>query len=149
MIDTDGDRDYTEEAAVRAESDAEHASEQAHADLVNALAAALRQLGSEAHLAALSSLGRLHDEVNLRLAPNAHRYELLARQQHTALLAATVAAELETTGRYDLVEVAQSVAAGYRSTHRVALRAPDDLLNRSLASAIGRVLDLVREAVAR
>ncbi len=147
MIDTDGDRDYAEEAAVRAEADAEHASEQAHASLVNDLAAALRTLGSEAHRDAFGSLMRLYDEVLGRSAPNVHRYELLARQQHTASLASAVAAELEATGRYDLLQVAEGVAVGYAMTHRTALGG--DLPDRALAAATGRVLDLVREAVAR
>jgi hypothetical protein len=146
MINTDGERDYADEAAVRAESDAENATEQAHADLVNALADQLRALGRETHLDAISTAGSLSTEVGLRRAPNAHRYELLARHQHTALLAAMVAAAVEETGSYEVPAVAESVVNGYRATHLDAARPVGDLANRALLGAIDRVVQVVREA---
>jgi hypothetical protein len=148
MIDTDGERDYAEERAQTAEQEAEQASEQEHADRVRALAHNLRALGLTARDDAHEAIGRLAEEVALRLAPNVHRYELLARQQHIALLAATVAVNIEEDRSYDLLAVAEATVVGYRRTHTDRNR-PEDLTNRALASAAGRVLDLVREAVAR
>jgi hypothetical protein len=145
LADTDGERDYAEEAAVRAESDAENATEQAHADLVNALVDRLRDLGTDAHGDALLSAAALTSEVGLRQAPNVHRYELLARHQHTALLAAMVAAAVEETGSYEVPAVAESVVNGYRATHLDAVRPVGDLPNRALLGAIDRVVEVVRE----
>jgi hypothetical protein len=140
MIDTDDSRDYAEESAVRAEQEAERTSEQAHADLVAETVRFLRKLGTDAYEDAQQTLARFAEEVRLRLAPNAHRYELLARQQHVALLAPTVAAELEATGSYDLRAVASAVAGGYALGH-----ATDGLLARALGHAVERVLDAVEE----
>jgi predicted HicB family RNase H-like nuclease len=141
MIDTDGERDHAEETAVRAESDAENATEQAHADLVNTLVGRLRTLSHNTHADAQETVASLSGDVNLRLAPNVHRYELLARHQHTALLAAIVASAVEETAEYDLDQVARSAIGGYRATHAGGR----DILALGLLHATERVLDLVRE----
>jgi hypothetical protein len=141
MIDTDGTRDYAEEAAVRAESDAERASETAHERLVAETVTRLRALSLEAYDAGRETVNRLLGEVTLRLPPNVHRYELLARQQHTALLAASVAASIEGTAEYDLDKVARGVITGYRATHAGGR----DTFTAGLLHATERVLDTVAE----
>lgn len=106
----------------------------------------LRALGTDARTDALASTTRLVEEVALRLAPNVHRYELLARQQHVALLAATVAAALEETETGPAnppLRVAEGVCAVYRMTHLDGRRVLD-LTNRALDGAIDRVLASVR-----
>lgn len=145
MIDTDGERDYAEENAVRAEQDAECASETAHERLVAETVARLRALSLDAYTAGAASAEHLAEEVRLRLAPNVHRYELLARQQHTALLAASVAASIEGTAEYDLDKIARGVVGGYGATHLDAGRTVGDLPNRALHDASMRVLDTVAE----
>jgi hypothetical protein len=141
MIDTDGERDYAEERAARAEQEAERASEQAHAELVTETVRQLRALGTASYLDAEQTVARFAEEVRLRIAPNAHRYELLARQQHIALLAPTVAAAIEETGEYDLDKVARDVVGGYRTTHAGGR----DTLALGLLHATERVLDTVAE----
>jgi hypothetical protein len=81
----------------------------------------------------------MHDEVNLRQAPNVHRLTLLAQQQHLALLAATAAAEVETTGRYDLVNVVDGVVLGYLATHT------GSVLDAAAERAADRVRTIARE----
>lgn len=141
-------RDHAEESAVRADSDRENREEQAHADLVAETVRHLRKIGTDAHRDAASTLARLGEEVNLRLAPNVHRYELLARQQHVALFAATTAAAIEETGSYDLGSVADGVATAYRATHTHAqARALGDatFADRALSAAIEQVQLAVEE----
>jgi hypothetical protein len=147
MIDQQQQRDHAEEAAVRADADRENREEQAHADLVAETVRHLRQIGTDAQIDARETVARLAEEVNLRLAPNAHRYELLARQQHTALLAATTAAAIEETGSYDLGSVADGVGTAYRAQHTNARRVVvvADLADRALVSAIDRVRLAVEE----
>jgi hypothetical protein len=141
MIDQQQQTDHAEHAAQLAEQTAEQTAEQQHADLVAETVRFLRKLGTDAHDDAQQTLARFAEEVRLRLAPNAHRYELLARQQHVALLAPTVAAELETTGEYDLRAVAQGVIGGYRATHTGGR----DTLALGLLHATERVLDAIEE----
>jgi len=143
MIDNEQQIDHAEHAAVRAESERENREEQAHADLVTATVQHLRALGTASYLDAQASLARFAEEVRLRLAPNAHRYELLARQQHVALLAPTTASSIEGAGSYDLAEVARVAARAYATTHRSPR--DGDLLNRALAHAVARVADAVAE----
>lgn len=146
MIDQDQQRDHAEEAAVRSEQNAERASEQAHADLVSETVRRLRTLSHGALADAQETVASLSGEVNLRQAPNAHRYELLARQQHTALLAAMVAAAIEETSEYDLARVANGVVESYTATHLTdRTRIVADLTDRALLAASGRVEDAVAE----
>jgi hypothetical protein len=90
----DDERDYAEERANLADMRREHEQEAAHEALTGRVERPARPLPR-----------RLRDRPRLRRAPrrrgrhrqapNVHRYELLARQQHTALLAATAAAGVE------------------------------------------------------
>lgn len=145
MIDTDGTRDYAEESAVRAEQDAERASETAHERLVAETVTRLRALSLDSYTAGTEAVMRLVEEVRFRLAPNTHRYELLVRYQHTALLAATVAVVIEETGEYDLDKVARGVVGAYETRHLDTVRPVGDLQNRALRDASARVLDFVAE----
>lgn len=145
MIDQQQQRDHAEESAVRADSDRENREEQAHADLVAETVRHLRAVGLASYLDARASVGRLLEEVDLRQAPNVHRYELLMRQQHVALLAATTAAAIEETGLYDLGSVADGVGTAYRTTHLDAVRPVGDLVNRALYAAIKQVRLAVEE----
>lgn len=148
MIDQEQQRDHAEEAAALAEQAAEQVSEQAHALVVTEVVRVLRALAVEAHTAAGATVTRLAEEVGLRQAPNVHRYELLARQQHTALLAASVASELESTGSYDLERVASGVADSHTATHLTdRTRIIADLPDRALLAASARVLDAVAEVL--
>jgi hypothetical protein len=109
----------------------------------------LRALGRDAHADARQTVLRLSDEVNLRQAPNVHRYELLAQQQHTALLAAIVANELEETATgpaYTALDAATALCAGYRMTHANGLHERGTTF---LDRAIERVLDSVRTTQAQ
>jgi hypothetical protein len=103
----------------------------------------LRALAQHAHLDAAEQLPRLADELTHRLPPNVHRYELLARSQHTAALAVTVAAALEEACCAVPRIIAESVCGAYRATHYDTRRPAGDLVNRALLTAIGRVLDAV------
>lgn len=144
MIDQQQQRDHAEEAAVRADADRENREEQAHADLVAETVRHLRAIGTASQLDARETVARFADEVNLRLAPNVHRVELLARQQHVALLAATTAAAIEETGSYDLGAVADGIGEAYRRTHLDENRVLD-LPARALDAAIERVRLAVEE----
>jgi hypothetical protein len=141
----DDERDYAEERANLADMRREQEGEDAHERLVERVVTELRALGTAAYLDARESARRLAEEVELRLAPNLHRYELLAKQQHTALLAATTAAGIEEGVGYDLLAAAEGVTTGYRATHAHGLH---ERGTRHLDDAIGRVLDTVREVLA-
>lgn len=139
MIDTDDHRDYAEERAVEADARAEHEQEQAHLDLVARLVADLLGMGTEAQADAQATLARIGDEVALRLPPNAHRVELLARQQHLAQLAGMAGTIVEDTATYDLVKLVDDVCDGYLIGHR------GSLLDGALRHAVDRVRTLGRE----
>lgn len=141
----DDDRDYAEERANLADMRREQEGEAAHEQLVDRVLAALRALSVEAHTNGTSTASHLAGEVHLRRAPNAHRYELLARQQHIALLAATTANAIEERGGYVLLADAQGVAEGYTATHGPA--DPSDLLGRALRDACARVIGTVQSVL--
>jgi hypothetical protein len=145
----DDERDYAEERANLADLRREHEQEAAFEALTGRLASTLRELSLDAHDTARASIGRLIEEVDLRLPPNVHRYELLARAQHTATLAATIATSVDGFAGYDLLAGARAVAAGYRTTHTVeriltADGARFDLTERGLNGAIDRVIGVVQ-----
>jgi hypothetical protein len=141
----DDQRDHAEERANLADMRREREGEAAHERLVGRVVTALRDLSLDAYESARDSVECLADEVRLRLAPNAHRYELLARQQHKALLAATTAAAIEEGVGYDLLAAAQGAAEAYTATHRPA--SPDDLLGRALGDAVAIVLGAVQSVL--
>jgi hypothetical protein len=138
----DDERDYAEERANLADMRREQEGEAAHERLVERVTTELRALGTESYLDARESVRRLTEEVDYRLAPNLHRYELLARQQHVALLAATVAAVIEDGPEYDLAAAARGAIAGYRATHSSTV--DGDLANRALGHADSRVFGVVQ-----
>lgn len=141
----DDERDYAEERANLADMRREQEGEAAFEALAGRVASALRDLSTEAYTDARLTTERLAGEVELRLAPNAHRYELLARQQHTALLAASTAAAVEEFVGYDLLTGAQGVAEAYALVHRPA--SSDDLLGRAVGDAVAIVLGLVQSVL--
>jgi hypothetical protein len=141
----DDERDHAEERANLADMRREQEGEAAHERLVQRVATALRDLSLDAYDTGRETTNRLLDEVVHRLAPNAHRYELLARQQHVALLAATAAGSVEDAPGYDLLAAAQGAAEAYTATHRPA--SPDDLLGRALGDAVAIVLGLVQSVL--
>jgi hypothetical protein len=114
----DDERDYAEERANLADMRREAEAEAAHEALVGRITQALRELAFDAYDGGRAALDRLHEEIVHRQAPNAHRYELLARQQHTALLAAMTATAVEEFAGYDLLDAAQGVTEAYVTTHR-------------------------------
>jgi hypothetical protein len=138
----DDERDYAEERANLADMRREHEQEAAHEALVGRVTQALRELAFDAYDGGRAALDRLHEEIVHRQAPNAHRYELLARQQHTALLAAMTATGVEEFAGYDLLDAAQGVTEAYVTTHRPP--SPDDLLGRALSTAVARVVGTVQ-----
>jgi hypothetical protein len=142
----DDERDYAEERANLADMRREQEGEAAHERLTGRVVSALRDLSLDAYESARDSVERLADEVRLRLAPNAHRYELLARQQHVALLAATAASAVEDGVGYDLLAAAQGVAEAYVTTHRIPGNA-DDRLATALGDAVARVLGAVQSVL--
>lgn len=118
----DDERDYAEERANLADMRREAEGEAAFEALAGRVVSALRTLSTETHDDARASVARLAEEVELRLPPNLHRYELLARQQHTALLAAIVASGIEEgIPGYDLVAAARGAVIAYRVTHSAGL----------------------------
>lgn len=143
MYDHEQQVDHDEHAAVEAEQQAEREAEQAHDDTVDRLVADLYGMGVDARNGAISTLGRMVSEVDLRLPPNAHRVELLAQQQHVAALAPLVAAGLDTGRPYGLVEAAQAIVSSYLVTHSTGR---DDQLGRAIRRATSRVLTAVEAA---
>jgi hypothetical protein len=144
----DDERDYAEERANLADLRREHEQEAAFEALTARLTSTLRELSLDAHDTARASIGRLIEEVDLRLPPNVHRYELLARAQHTANLAARLADEVGLAAGYDLLAAARGTARAYVETHTVAgllsaeaTRA--DLTERALGGAVARVIGVV------
>jgi hypothetical protein len=134
----DDERDYAEERANLADMRREREGEAAFEALTGRLASTLRELSLDQHDAARASIVRLIEEVDLRLPPNAHRYELLARAQHTATLAVRVADSLGLVAGYDLRLAAQQTAEAYTRTHGPA--DPSDLLGRAMRDACARVI---------
>jgi hypothetical protein len=145
-MNNDDERDYAEERANLADMRREQEGEAAHEALVGRVVSALRHLSTETHNDARASVVSLAREVELRLAPNVHRYELLARQQHLALLAATAAAAVEEAPGYDLLAAAQGVAEAYVATHRIPGNG-DDRLATALGDAVTRALGVVQSVL--
>jgi hypothetical protein len=143
----DDERDYAEERANLADLRREHEQEAAFEALTGRLASTLRELSLDAHDTARASIGRLIEEVDLRLPPNVHRYELLARAQHTATLAANLADAVGLAAGYDLLAAARGTARAYVATHTVArdgvIDARRDLTERALGGAVARVIGVV------
>jgi hypothetical protein len=139
----DDERDYAEERANLADMRREQEAEAAFEALAGRVASALRDLAADAYRDAGETSLRLTDEVVQRLAPNVHRYELLARQQHTALLAATAANAVEEFVGYDFLAGVQGVIEAYAATHMPArqhLTVSEGLLDRALRAAVAAVL---------
>jgi hypothetical protein len=130
----DDERDYAEERANLADMRREQEGETAFEALAGRLASTLRTQALAEHDDLLASIDRLRDEVNLRQAPNVHRYALLARKQHTARLAIEVAAGIDAFVGYDLRAGTQHVADAYVVTH--AGSNLDDALRHAVAQVI-------------
>jgi hypothetical protein len=144
-MNNDDERDYAEERANLADMRREQEGEAAHERLVERVVTELRALGTAAYLDARSSITRLIEEVDLRLPVNAHRYELLARAQHTATLAIEVANGLGLVAGYDLAGAARQIGANYARRHSGE---PGDLFGRAAAGAVERVTHAVDEYLA-
>jgi hypothetical protein len=134
----DDERDYAEERANLADMRREREGEAAFEALAGRLASTLRELSLDQHDAARASIVRLIEEVDLRLPPNVHRYELLARAQHTATLAVRVADSLGLVAGYDLRLAAQQTAEAYTRTART--RRPGGAARACLRDACARVI---------
>lgn len=97
----------------------------------------VRQLGHDANVDAVRSINRLSEEVRLHLTPNAHRYELLARQQYLAAFADRAAIALQQPHPASTpVEVVEGVADAYLAAHSPGR---DELLSRAIRAAVARV----------